>query len=83
MRQIRFRAATFAACLSLFVFAAPAIASGPQRPPEATIRAENARWAKAFAQGDYEAIGRLYTKDGSLLPPGGDRITGASAIAEY
>ncbi|WP_034302727.1 DUF4440 domain-containing protein [Herbaspirillum sp. RV1423] len=83
MHQIRLRAAIFAACFSLFTFATSATAGGPPRPPSAAIKAENARWADAFARGDYEAIGRLYTKDGSLLPPGGDRITGARAIAEY
>ncbi|WP_040066300.1 YybH family protein [Pseudomonas batumici] len=83
MPQIRLCAAALAACLPLFALAAPATASGSQRPPEAAIKAENARWAQAFGRGDYEAIGRLYTEDGALLPPGGDRVTGASAIAEY
>jgi len=83
MRQIRFSAAVFAACFSLFTVAAPATAGGPPRLPTAAIKAENTRWADAFARGDYEAIGRLYTKEGALLPPGGDRITGARAIAEY
>jgi uncharacterized protein (TIGR02246 family) len=83
MRQTRLYAAALAASLPLFVFAAPATASGAQRPPEAAIKAENARWAEAFRRGDYEAIGRLYTKDGALLPPGGDKVTGGGAIAEY
>ncbi|MFM0739912.1 DUF4440 domain-containing protein [Paraburkholderia xenovorans] len=85
MRQTRLCAAALAACLSIFAFTASATAnaSGPQRPPEAAIKAENARWSEAFARGDYEAIGRLYTKDGALLPPGGERVTGPSAIVEY
>jgi uncharacterized protein (TIGR02246 family) len=83
MQQIRLCTAALAACVSLFSFAAPAIAGDSQRPPEAAIKAENARWADAFARGDYEAIGRLYTSDGTLLPPGGDKITGSTAITEY
>jgi ketosteroid isomerase-like protein len=85
MRQTRHGAAALAACfsLSLFAFASPATASGAQRLPEAAIKAENARWAEAFGRGDYDAIGRLYTEDGALLPPGGDRVTGPGAIVEY
>ena len=83
MRAIRFRAAALAGCVALFSFATSASAAGPQHLPEAAIKAENARWAEAFARGDYEAIGGLYTKDGSLLPPGGDKVTGAAAIAAY
>ncbi len=83
MRQIRFRTAIFAACFSLFAVTTSATAGSPSRLPTAVIKAANARWADAFARGDYEAIGRLYTKEGALLPPGGDRIIGAHAIAEY
>ncbi|MPV58353.1 DUF4440 domain-containing protein [Burkholderia sp. HI2761] len=83
MRQIHLRTAALAACLSFFAFTAPAIAGGSQRLPEAAIKAENARWADAFARGDYDAIGRLYTDDGALLPPGGDKVTGRRAITEY
>jgi uncharacterized protein (TIGR02246 family) len=83
MRQIRLYSAALAACLSLFAFAVPATAGGLQPQTEAAIKAENARWAEAFGRGDYEAIGRLYTSDGTLLPPGGEKITGGSAIAEY
>ncbi|GAB7538223.1 YybH family protein [Burkholderia sp. 3C] len=83
MQQIRRFAAASAACFSFFAFAAPAMADGPQPRTEAAIKAENARWADAFARGDYQAIGRLYTADGALMPPGGDRVTGGSAIAAY
>ena len=83
MRQIHPCTAALAACVSFFALATPALAAGPQRPPEAAIKAENARWADAFARGDYDAIGRLYTDDGALLPPGGDKVTGRRAITEY
>ncbi len=83
MQHIRFRSAALAACLSVFALSAPAFAADSQHPPEAAIKAENARWADAFGRGDYDATGRLYTQDGALLPPGGSRITGGKAIAEY
>ncbi|MDB5605391.1 MAG: hypothetical protein JWP25_2291 [Bradyrhizobium sp.] len=83
MRQIRLCTVALAACFCIFTYAVPATASESQRPPEAAIKAENARWAQAFGRGDYEAIGRLYTEDGALLPPGGDRVIGGRAIAEY
>ncbi|WP_041492623.1 YybH family protein [Burkholderia lata] len=83
MQQTRIFTAALAACATFFAFAAPATAASSQRPPEAAIKAENARWADAFARGDYEAIGRLYTHDGTLLPPGGDKITGSNAIVGY
>ena len=83
MQPIRFCTAALAVCVSFSAFAAPAIAGGSQHPPSAAIKAENARWADAFARGDYEAIGRLYTNDGTLLPPGGDKITGSRAITAY
>ncbi|NWA04514.1 YybH family protein [Pseudomonas gingeri] len=83
MRQIRLCTAALAVGFSLFAFTLPATAADPQRPPEAAIKAENARWAQAFARGDYEAIGRLYTAEGALLPPGGAKVSGASAITAY
>lgn len=83
MRQIRLCTAALAASFALFAFAAPATAGSSPRPPEAAIKAENARWAQAFGRGDYQAIGRLYTKDGALLPPGGSKIIGATAITQY
>ncbi|PQV54743.1 DUF4440 domain-containing protein [Paraburkholderia sp. BL21I4N1] len=83
MRQTRLFAAALAACVPLLAFTASATTSSPPRPSEAAIKTENARWAEAFARGDYDAIGRLYTEDGALLPPGGDRIVGARAIADY
>jgi uncharacterized protein (TIGR02246 family) len=83
MRKIRLFTAALATCFSLLAFSVSATAGNEQRPPEAAIKAENARWADAFARGDYEAIGRLYTKDGALLPPGGSKIIGANAITEF
>lgn len=83
MRQIHVFTAALATCFSLLAFSISATAGNNERVPEAAIKAENARWAEAFARGDYVAIGRLYTKDGALLPPGGNKIAGGSAITEY
>lgn len=83
MRSIRFFAVALAVGISPFAFAVPALANGPARQTEAAIKAQNARWAHAFRRGDYAAIGHLYTKDGALLPPGGDRVTGSAAITAY
>jgi uncharacterized protein (TIGR02246 family) len=83
MRPISTRMALFSAAAALAVTSLPAHAAGPQRSTVAAIKAENARWADAFKRGDYHAIGRLYTEDGTLLQPGGGRVTGRAAIAEY
>jgi len=83
MRPIRFLAAASAVCFFPFLFSMPALANGLTPQTEAAIKAENARWAEAFRRGDYDAIGHLYTKNGALLPPGGDRVTGRLAITEY
>ncbi|MGG2399873.1 YybH family protein [Pseudomonas sp. SH1-B] len=83
MRQIRPFIAAAAVYFSTFIFVGPALASGLNPQAEAAIKAENARWAEAYARGDYEAIGRLYTKNGTLLPPGGNRVVGATAIVDF
>jgi ketosteroid isomerase-like protein len=83
MRPTCLFATAVAVCLSPFVFAMPALANGPSPQTEAAIKAENARWAEAFRQGDYDAIGHLYTKNGELMPPGEGRVTGGAAITEY
>lgn len=83
MRQVRLFAAALAAGFSICAFAAPSDAGAPQPKTEAAIKAENVRWAAAFARGDYAALGPLYTQDGALLPPGGDRVMGGSKISAY
>lgn len=83
MRQIRLYAAAIAASLPAFVFAASGPGNDLGLPSASKIKVENERWADAFRRCDYEAIARLYTQDGTLLPPGGNRVTGADAIAQY
>jgi uncharacterized protein (TIGR02246 family) len=60
-----------------------AYAAGPQSSTETAIKAENDRWADAFHRADYQAIGSLYTEDGTLLQPGGERVKGREAIVNY
>ena len=83
MRPIFSRLSLLAALAVLVAASVPAYATGPQHSTQVAIKAENARWADAFKRRDYQAIGRLYTEDGTLLQPGGERIRGRSAIVNY
>jgi uncharacterized protein (TIGR02246 family) len=82
MRPILNRLTPLPAAILLAASAMPAHAV-PRSSTEAAIKAENARWADAFKRGDYQAIGKLYTEDGTLLQPGGERVRGAAAITDY
>lgn len=68
---------------TLFMTAGPAAAQDPDAPAATAILAENAKWAAAYTEGDFTAIGGLYTDDGTLLPPGGKRVAGRDAITRY
>ncbi|WP_414441997.1 YybH family protein [Burkholderia sp. 22PA0106] len=46
-------------------------------------RRERALGREAYARGDHAALGALYTDDGTLLPPGEDRVMGRAAIVAY
>jgi uncharacterized protein (TIGR02246 family) len=83
MRPIFAKLVLLPAVVALAAASFAVYAAGPQPATEAAIKAENARWADAFKQGDYPAIGRLYTADGTLLQPGGDRVIGPAAIVNY
>ncbi len=58
-------------------------AASVQPAIQEAIKAENVRWADAYKKGDFDAIGRLYTHDGALLQPNGERIIGPAAIVKY
>lgn len=75
--------APFAVAVAIVAAPAAVYAASPQQSTKAAIKAENDRWADAFNRGDYQAIGHLYTEDGTLLQPGGERVTGAAAISKY
>ncbi|QWA10747.1 SgcJ/EcaC family oxidoreductase [Sodalis ligni] len=83
MGPIFTKPALLPAVVALAFASAAVYAADPPHSTVAAIKAENARWADAFKQGDYQAIGRLYTDDGTLLQPGDDRVVGPAAIAKY
>lgn len=83
MSRVTIQSATLAGFLALLAVPVLATAGAFRNSTEAEIRAENARWAEAYARGDYAAIGELYTGDGMLLPPGEPRVVGPTAIAAY
>ncbi len=83
MQSIFTKFAPLPVAVALTLVSATVYATGPQQSTQAAIKAENNRWANAFKQGDYQAIGHLYTEAGTLLQPGGERITGPAAISKY
>lgn len=83
MKSVLTKIAPFCVVASVTITPIAAYAGHPEKSAEAAIKAENNRWAYAFKKGDYQAIGRLYTEDGTLLQPGGKRISGAAAISKY
>jgi hypothetical protein len=83
MRPIFTRLALLPAVITLTAVSVPTYAASPQLSTQAAIKAENDRWSDAFKRADYQAIGSLYTEDGTLLQPGGERVKGRTAIADY
>jgi uncharacterized protein (TIGR02246 family) len=49
----------------------------------AAVEAGNRAFAAAFAKGDSEAIARLYTEDGQVIPPGAPIASGRAALAAF
>lgn len=47
------------------------------------IETQNRAFGEAVRAGDTAAIGALYSADGAVLPPGGPRVTGRAAVAEF
>lgn len=48
-----------------------------------SIEAANRQWIKAFNQGDSSAVTALYTDTATVLPPGGDMVTGHDALLTF
>ncbi|MGK3126410.1 DUF4440 domain-containing protein [Candidatus Pantoea formicae] len=69
--------------IALFLIPVSTFGCATHSDHSSEIKIENERWAEAYAKGDYEAIGKLYTHNGKLLPPGEGGISGQQAIAEY
>ncbi|MCB5188682.1 DUF4440 domain-containing protein [Methylobacillus caricis] len=49
----------------------------------ATVAELNAAWDEAFAQASAGTISSYYDEHGSLLPAGGEQVTGNNAIADF
>jgi uncharacterized protein (TIGR02246 family) len=49
----------------------------------AEIEARSLEFETAFNAGDGAAVGAMYTEDAAVLPPGGARVDGRAAIAEF
>ena len=47
------------------------------------IRAANDRFMDAYNSGDTEGLASLYTREGQILPPGSDVVTGKVAIQGF
>lgn len=47
------------------------------------IHAANGRFVEAVRTGNAAAMPALYTKDGQVLPPNGDAVSGEKAIAAF
>ncbi len=70
--------------LMLLVVQISTAASGDLLAPP-TTRPEKLReqWQRAFAAGDSGALAEMYWPDADLLPPGGDKKTGAADIRKF
>jgi uncharacterized protein (TIGR02246 family) len=69
--------AALAICLPFVAF--PALAGDAT----AEIEARSVAFEAAFNAGDGAAVGAMYTEDAAVLPPGGARVDGRAAIAEF
>jgi uncharacterized protein (TIGR02246 family) len=50
---------------------------------KAQINKTDQAWEKAYNAGDAAGVTALYAKDGALMPPGSESVTGTSAIHAY
>lgn len=68
-----------ALAICLPFIALPALASDAA----AEIEARSVAFEAAFNAGDGATVGAMYTEDAAVLPPGGARVDGRAAIAEF
>ena len=61
----------------------PFAASAAPASDAAAIRAQSARWAKAYNAGDAAAVAAEYADDALLLPPGAPGVKGKAAIQGF
>jgi uncharacterized protein (TIGR02246 family) len=67
------------AASALLLSAAPSPAQQQQQRAPAEIAEAHRRLEQAFNRGDAAAVAALYTEDATLLPPGGDILSGRRA----
>jgi uncharacterized protein (TIGR02246 family) len=58
-------------------------AASPASEDQAAIRAQTARWEKAYNGGDANAVAAQYAEDALLLPPGAPGVSGRAAILAF
>jgi len=50
---------------------------------EASLKAQMAKWEKAYNAGDAAAVAAIYADDAHVMPPGVDAVTGRAAIQSF
>ncbi len=68
------------AILTFWIWLPAAAAAGE---PRTHIEDGAVKWVAAFNAGDAAAVAGLYTEDATLVPPGGARVDGRSAIQAF
>ncbi|MCB5190569.1 DUF4440 domain-containing protein [Methylobacillus arboreus] len=73
--------------LALVAIAAVAVYQCNAKPSEedakAIVSKLNTAWDEAFAQASAGTLSSYYDANGSLLPAGGEQVTGSQAIADF
>lgn len=83
MSKTLFKPLAVLSAAALLLAASSALAAPAPSSERAAVEAVTERWAKAFANGDLNAITGLYTADAKLLPDGGAVVAGKADIARY
>ncbi len=66
--------------LVLALLAAPALSAESAREG---VDAGNRAWMAGFLAGDSAKMASIYTEDAIVFPPGGERVSGRAAIAQF
>ena len=81
--MIQFRNLSWFAVGLVALAGMPLAASAAPASDAAAIRAQSARWAKAYNAGDAAAVAAEYADDALLLPPGAPGVKGKAAIQAF
>ena len=74
------RRITLVALVTLGMVVTLTLPVSAQTGTRAEIEKITQSWQKAFNAGDAAAVAALYAKDGKLMPPGAEPVTGTDAI---